>query len=58
MKTAFILTILTFGMFLFLPHTAAQDYQQWHLPDGVKARFGNRNRVRFLRNSDIFFNFF
>ena len=26
---------------LYLPNTFAQDYTQWHLPDGAKARFGN-----------------
>ena len=49
MKTAFILTILTFGMFAFVPHTAAQDFSQWHLPEGVKTRFGKgaANKVKF-----------
>ena len=49
MRTAFILTILTFGVFAFAPHTAAQDYQQWHLPEGVKARFGKgaAHKVQF-----------
>ena len=37
MKTIVTLLIL---LILFLPNTFAQDYTQWGLPEGVKARFG------------------
>ena len=35
----FILTFI-FGLLLFLPSTFAQDYTQWNLPEGAKARLG------------------
>ena len=37
-----LLSVLTFGFSIFplIPNTFAQDYIQWGLPDGVKARLG------------------
>lgn len=42
MKTLhFSIFLMLFLVFtLYLPNTFAQDYTQWHLPDGVKARLG------------------
>ena len=37
MKTTVTLLVL---FTLFLPNTFAQDYTQWGLPDGAKARLG------------------
>ena len=39
MKKGYILTILL-TVLLFLPDVFAQDYTQWRLPAGAKARFG------------------
>ena len=36
----FIISTLLFVSTIFLPTTFAQDYTQWHLPEGAKARLG------------------
>ena len=30
--------LILFSIFAFVPNTFAQDYIQWHLPEGAKAR--------------------
>ena len=35
-----IILTLSFGLAFFLPSIFAQDYTQWHLPEGAKARLG------------------
>ncbi len=37
-----LFSVLTFGLSIFplIPNTFAQDYTQWGLPDGAKARLG------------------
>ena len=38
--TLFFLFILMMISTLYLPTGSAQDYRQWHLPDGAKFRLG------------------
>ena len=38
--TQFSTLTLIFAILLFLPNTFAQDYTQWSLPEGAKARLG------------------
>ena len=35
-----LLTLFTFSI-LYLPSSFAQDYTQWNLPEGAKARLGS-----------------
>ena len=46
----FIFTLLMCAMLLFVPHTTAQDYTTWKLPEGAKARFG-KGRVKRMQYS-------
>ncbi len=51
MKTTLCLTLtlLTFATFAFVHNSLAQDYIQWHLPEGAKARLGkgNINEIKY-----------
>ncbi len=41
MKNTFSsIVLIGFAIFAFTPHTFSQDYTQWGLPEGAKARFG------------------
>ena len=39
-KTLFSILTIWFSIFTLAPNTVAQDYTQWHLPAGAKARLG------------------
>ena len=39
-RTRFLILTMFFLLMLFQANAAAQNYTQWHLPDGAKARIG------------------